>query len=120
VFGSLVLPGGPGGIGGRTRFVSYGINPDGTYSGFIEDEGEPEPYFHLFVGGGEYTVNSADEMREVIEGTKDSKRRAEEKRLKRQEELGKMRERVAEWREYVFSQMEGKNKSSFVVKGMKG
>lgn len=106
VFGSLVLPGGPSGHGAGQRFVSYGQNPDGTFSGFIEDEGDAEPYFHLYVAGGEYTVKNANEMREVVDGMKDSKQRAEEKRLARQEELKKIPQKVADWRARVFREIE--------------
>ena len=113
VFGRLVLPGRPGGLGAKTRFGSWGQNDDGSYSGFVEDEGEPEPFFHLYVAGGEYTVDNAEDMREVIDGMAESKRRQEDKRLARQAEMKKIPQRVAEWREYVFSQMKHGNRKTF-------
>lgn len=121
VFGSLVLPGSgrPESLGARMRFVSYGQNSDGSYSGFMEDDGEPEPYFHLYVAGGEYTVGNAADMREVVEGMKDRKRRAREKQLARQEELKKIPQRVADWRAHVFSQMK-RDPKHFAMGGSNG
>ena len=105
VFGRLVLPGSGRGAGAGNRFGSWGQNEDGSYSGFIEDEGgEPTPHFYLYVAGGEYAVTSAEDMREVIAGMEDSRHKQEEKRLEREAFVKDIPGKVAAWRERVFEE----------------